>query len=488
MTVLLGVLVLAAGVAPLLRRETQTVVASILLTTILLGLLASTFRTGHWFWMRVSDLITTAFKLFFEAIVRPFELLRPADRGDVEELPNGTPANRGGFWRGVWPVLLGLVLALPVVAILAALLVSADPVFGDRFANLLNIFDLDKLPQYIFRGFYILVLAFGFTGVLLQAILPKKLGERPDPGQAFMRPFLGFTETSIVLGSVIGLFAFFVIIQFQYLFGGQANITTAGYTYSEYARRGFGELVWVAIISLGLYLSLNTVARREKRGQTGAFSGMAVMLVGLVLIILASAWQRLMLYEQVYGFTRLRTYTMVFIPWLALLLLAAIVLELARRPGRFGLAFLVFLVGFGLSFAVLNVDAFIVRQNVQRAVNGEELDSAYLNSLSTDAVPQVLAFYRQSDLPVEIHDFLGAQLACRAALLAASEGETPLPWQSYNIGQARARRLLTTQAQEWRQYQVLKTEGQFQVMVNDTWNSCLGGDWMERGESSIGIR
>ena len=54
--------------------------------------------------------------------------------------------------------------------------------------------------------------------------------------------FLGFTEAAVVLGAVVVLFALFVVIQFQYFFGGQTNIGVQGYTYSEYARRGFGEL------------------------------------------------------------------------------------------------------------------------------------------------------------------------------------------------------------------------------------------------------
>lgn len=40
------------------------------------------------------------------------------------------------------------------------------------------------------------------------------LGEKP------ISPFLGFTESVIIMGSVVALFAAFVAIQFQYFFGG----------------------------------------------------------------------------------------------------------------------------------------------------------------------------------------------------------------------------------------------------------------------------
>ncbi len=44
-----------------------------------------------------------------------------------------------------------------------------------------------------------------------------------------------------------------MILQFTYLFGGTDNINVEGFTYSEYAVRGFFELVAVAVISLILF-------------------------------------------------------------------------------------------------------------------------------------------------------------------------------------------------------------------------------------------
>ena len=122
-----------------------------------------------------------------------------------------------------------------------------------------------------------------------------------------------------MLGSVVILFAAFVAIQFQYFFGGQANIHIEGYTYAEYARKGFGELVAVAFFSLLLLLGLGAITRRDTESQRKTFSSLGVGLVGLVLVMLISAFQRLALYESAYGFSRLRAYTHVFMIWLALL-------------------------------------------------------------------------------------------------------------------------------------------------------------------------
>ena len=184
--------------------------------------------------------------------------------------------------------------------------------------ELIELFNLENLPEYIFRMILILLVAYVLAGTILHAA--QSADEKISADKPIIASFLGFTESTIVLGSVIVLFVAFVIIQLQYFFGGQANINIEGYTFSEYARKGFGELVAVAFFSLLLLLGLGAVTRRESESQRRVFSVFGVSLVGLVLVMLVSAFQRLILYEQAYGFSRLRTYTHVFMIWLAVLL------------------------------------------------------------------------------------------------------------------------------------------------------------------------
>lgn len=429
--VLMGLLIVIAAIS-FVRVEPFTVTVSILLALAGLILLAATFRNGNWLYYRTWDFLVEMLAVLFAAVVRPFGLLKaPPDNGSNSQVND---AERRSFGRQAAPVLRGLLLAIPVVAVLAGLLAAADMVFADRLKDLLSVFNIERLPEYVFRMTYILVLTFLFTGVFLHALLPAREAPRPDSRQPVVKPFLGWTEAVIILGAVVLLFGFFVGLQFRYLFGGEANITAAGYTYSEYARRGFSELVAVAVLSLLLTLTLGSIARREGRTQRTLFTVLKVVLLALVLVILGSALQRLLLYEQAYGFTRLRTYTLIFIPWLALLLLAAIGLEVSDRSGRFGLALMVAVVGFGLTVAVWNVDGFIARQNIERGIQGEELDRAYLGELSADAVPVMLRYYQQPGLDGGIRDNLGAELACHAARLEKDQRS----WKSFTYSRAAA--------------------------------------------------
>ena len=335
----------------------------------------------------------------------------------------------------IWPILRGLLIALPVLAFFASLLASADAIFSQQLDTFMQLFKLEKLPEYIFRLIYILIGAYLLAGVFLHAASRSTDEKAGGGGKPLANPFLGFTESAIVLGSVALLFAAFVIVQFRYFFGGQANIHIEGFTYSEYARRGFGELVAVAFFSLLLILGLSAITHRERASQRRLFSGLSIGIVLLVLVMLVSAYQRLALYEMAYGFSRLRTYTHVFLFWIGLLLAAVVALELFNRERHFAATALIASLGFAVSLSLLNVDGFIVRQNVKRAVQGEGLDVPYLVSLSTDSVPALAAQLGSSALPGLTRDAVGAVLFCRGQ---SNSGRPSADWRSFTISRWKA--------------------------------------------------
>ena len=428
-------------------------------------LLTATFLNGHWPFYRIVDYITEMVKAFFGglsgAILFGSRFRTPPPAGEEPKKKSG---------KG-WAILRGILIALPIVTLFAILLSSADPVFADWLKKVL---DLDKLPEYLFRLWYILMIGSFLVGIYLHALYPRKDAEKPETMKAWMNPFLGWTETGIILGAVDLLFITFVIIQVRYLFGGTTNITETGYTFAEYARRGFGELVAVAVLSLLVYLGLNTISKRETRGAKIGFSVTSILLMGLVLVMLASSLQRLMLYENAYGFSALRTYTHVFIYWLAALIVATIVLEVLRQRGRFALALLVAGLGFAITLAALNVDDFIVRENVKRAAAGEELDFNYLQQLGTDAVPAMVRAYQDPALPPAAKDVLGSALACRTATYTAAD-YTPVPWQGFNISGNRAEKLIRENAASWSSYKVFyDTDWGTSILVGGEQFTCMG--------------
>ena len=217
-------------------------------------------------------------------------------------------------------------------------------------------------------------------------------------------------------------------------------------------------MVTVALISLFLFLGLSSIAKREDQIRQKVFSGLGIALVVQVGIILVSSFQRLQLYEQAYGFTRLRTYTHVFILWLGLLLAVVVLLELAKRQRHFALSMVLACIGFVVSLNALNVDAFIAQQNVLRVQPEEQLedrrawiqtiqpiDIGYLASLSADVVPALSDLYDQAvqsgNTPLQ--ESLAGALTCHAVLnqnyTYPGDRTRISPWQSFHFSRAAAR-------------------------------------------------
>ncbi len=424
----LVVLILFFASVPIWRTEPLTLFVSVSMTLLLMALLAISFLDGGWLRHTLFDHLRAFLRLAISVLVEPLTFKSEVQKERAEA---GLSRSR----LNPWPLVRGTLLAIPALLVFGALLASADVVFGREMDRFIQLLGLEHLPEYVFRLAYILAAAYALAGVFLHAAgYGRAKGATAKQGSNSLR-LVGFTEVAILLGSLTAMFGVFVIVQFRYFFGGDTNIGVEGFTYSEYARRGFGELVTAAFFTLVLLLILTAVTRREGRLQQEVFTAFAIVMVALVTVMLVSAYQRLALYEAAYGFSRLRTYTNVFLVWIGILLLAVAMLQVLGRERLFATAALLAAIGFGATLALINVDAFIVRQNVNRALHGEALDTAYLSSLSTDSVPALAEIYGAHSTGGVVHEATGAVLACRLGL-----GGKPArrDWRSFSLSSSDA--------------------------------------------------
>jgi hypothetical protein len=238
------------------------------------------------------------------------------------------------------------------------------------------------------------------------------------------------------------LFAGFVGLQVAYLFGGRDTMALAGLTYAEYARRGFFELVLVAVLAGLLVVTLDLAAASRSRLQLGT----SLVLLGLTAVVLVSALARLRLYQSMYGWTALRFVVLVAIGWLAVALVVAAVLLIGRRTRwtlhALGIATLVAVVGMN----VLGPQGFVTERNLERAVDPalvpvggrSGLDTDYLVTLGDEAVVPVLDAWDRLGQPDR--DDLAPALAWREEQLRTDPSLQG--WPAWNLTRERARTAL----------------------------------------------
>lgn len=340
----------------------------------------------------------------FNSLLALIELgLRPAPAlvTSVSHMPI-----RGEQTRQLAPVGRGLVLALPIVGGFTGLLMAADSVFASyvfQIASLQLPFDLATVLPHMMLMLGVAWVCVGGVMVAMHNQFQPQIYESPPnelpavgETQRLTQPqakvqFVGSVEALTVLIAVNALFASFIAIQGAYFFGGVDTLARTGMTFSQYARRGFFELLAVAILALGLLWLLALLTHREKSWQRHAFNSASAVLIVLVLGLLASAFFRMRLYEQAYGYTHLRLYTYSFMIWLGLVLLLFLTALLREQPHVFTFGSFVTALAALALLNIANPDQMIVRENIARYQASADLDADYLATLSTDATPALVA-------------------------------------------------------------------------------------------------
>ena len=332
--------------------------------------------------------------------------------------------------RNVRRVLWGVVLATPLLLVFAALFASADQVFSNVLTNLFA-FDAGAVISHMFFiGFW----AFLVAGYLRWSLLGRPLLGLTPP----TRTVSSIVPLATALGLLNALFLLFVVVQLRYFFGGAALVEeTSGLTYAEYARRGFFELMTAGGLVLPVLLGAEALVRGATAPQIRVFRQLAGLLLGLLVVIMASALQRMRLYVAAFGLSTDRLYATAFM----ILLLGVFawfawtVLRGQRQRFVFGSLMQGLAVLAGLH--LLNPDAFIVKTNLNRPAAERPFDAKYALTLGGDAVPALIDAMPQ----------LGAEDRCVVVrgLLARWDTEDS-DWRTWNWSRARARSLVRNQA------------------------------------------
>jgi hypothetical protein len=329
--------------------------------------------------------------------------------------------------------LRGLVLALPVLVIFGGLFVAADAVFEGMVRRVLHVNFATLFSHTFLTIFFAWIVAGFLRGLLVGRERELATSWRP---QVFS---LGIIETGIVLGLLDLLFLLFVLVQLRYLFGGAALVgVTPGLTYSEYARRGFFELVAAAALVLPLLLLAHWLLRKEQPAHERIFRALAGVQILLLFVIMVSAVERMWLYQQEYGLTEQRLYPTAFMGWLAVVFVWFALTVLRGRRERFACGALV--AGY-LLIAVLhflNPDAFIARTNSARVKAGRSFDARYATWLSADAAPELVSALPSLNQPD------GCTVA--ASILKRWPPSEKPDWRTWSWGRAEARRVVNENA------------------------------------------
>lgn len=296
-------------------------------------------------------------------------------------------------------VLKALALALPVLTLVVGLLASADAVFAALLTP-----DVEFGPTI---SHLLLVTVAALAIVMFVGAAAATGTDAPRKGT------FGSTEVVTMLGLAVAVLGVFSVAQVLALTGaGEQVVTSSGLTPAEYARTGFFQLCWATGILVVFLAGVRALAapgvfadRRVK-----ALAALAPLLtLGLVVVSL----RRMALYDAAFGLTMLRVAVVAVTLWLGVTLVLMAIRNLGLLSGRewlLGASAATALVLLAVA-NVANPEALVVRHNLDRASQGEEIDTSYFASLSDDAVPAI-ADAQQDTMDPALADDLERALRC----------------------------------------------------------------------------
>ncbi len=309
--------------------------------------------------------------------------LPEAVRGLQHSSPKGgTAARKSGL------VLLGLVIALPIVCLLVVLLMRADAAFEAV---------LDRLPSLETDGTFSSILL--GTGLAMW-LYTRGTALRHAPKMAPVgRKTGGISPLTVntVLAAVGAVYLVYLLSQLAYFSGGLSGILPEEFTLAEYARRGFFEMAWLCGVNLAVMaLSAGLVTKAQKTPLTTKLLSLFLGIVTLFLVVTASA--KMLLYIRSFGLTRLRVLTEVVMVFLGITTaLVTVWLFVPKMPYMKAVLLVAFVMMATVAWA--DVDTVVARYNVEAYQSGalESVDIIYLNSLGDGAVTYIAELADDAD-------------------------------------------------------------------------------------------
>ena len=281
--------------------------------------------------------------------------------------------------RALQAVLLGIVIACPLLVFVLGMLSEADSVF----AHLLNSITLNfTIPDFLQECIPILInLTFAF---LVFYTLAHVFCGRTDPdlriqpGKKTANPLTAIT----VLSVLTAVYAVFCGIQAIYLLGRRP--LPEGISYADYAHEGFYQLAAVCFLNLALVIICENGFQQHR-----ILSALMLIMSCCTYIMIASSAARMILYISAYDLTFLRVFVLWFLAVLAVCLTVVCAGILNRKVPVFRICLGAVAVLF-LAFALAHPDYWIARYNIDAYRNGRHLDRSYIiYNLSDDAASAI---------------------------------------------------------------------------------------------------
>ena len=185
-----------------------------------------------------------------------------------------------------------------MIAVVLVMLSSADIIFRESMDAIFGRIDGWDVFCCIFWSVAIFFFSYGMASLLQERGLKESVKDHRT-GQ----PVIAVSATAVIAL----IYIYFCVIQVVYLFAGYGTLPE-GYTYAQYARQGFFQLLFICLMNLVIVL-IGLGFFRESR----VLKGILLVISLCTFVMIASSAYRMLLYISVYQLTFLRILSLIHI-------------------------------------------------------------------------------------------------------------------------------------------------------------------------------
>lgn len=282
-------------------------------------------------------------------------------------------------------IIVSIFCAIPIAAIVFALLVSSDAAFEGFIDKIFSSGSVTETIGSVIVG--VIFFIFYFAAIFSIAKREAKKDVSPAPNGS-----LPSAAISAFLSVILGIYLLYMVSQLAYFFNAFLGILPENYSYSDYARRGFFEMCVICLINLALIIIALSVV---KKGDGTLLIPKSTKVVttaigGFSLLLTITAISKMFLYMDEHGLTRKRIITSVFMVVMIIILAITILKIFIRKLPSIKIIITAVTV-IGLLVCYVDIDATVAKYNTEKYLANEiTTDAGYMRELSDSAVPYIL--------------------------------------------------------------------------------------------------
>lgn len=285
-------------------------------------------------------------------------------------------------------IIIGLAIAVPLVIILICILASADVIFDNMINDAIELLRLENIINN-FIGLTAMLLIGYMVPYAFSKHICNSNTEVKEGNLLSAKPII----PTIVTAAIAFVYGIFSVVQIVYLFMGKGELPE-GYSYAEYAREGFFQLLAVSIFNILIILVCIELFKEKKRLKV-----ILTIISVCTFIMIASSAYRMSMYIDEYGLTITRVFVLWALVVISLIMLGFLCKIYIQKIDMFKYGMVVV----ALCFVVLSlsrIDYHIAKYNlnIYKEMNSvykddffsSYVDYRYIYNLSADAAPIVL--------------------------------------------------------------------------------------------------